>query len=689
MIPAAPAEHPEGAVATTYHVAQNHPLASDANSGTADAPFLTIAPAAAKAQPGDTILVGMGVYRERVVPLRGGQEGRPITYAAVEGAQVALRGSDVWMPDWQPVESLDSPEGASGVYRGKLDLAEANPFTTPLQTAQTGRTCGQIFVDGAPLLEVDSIEDLRALPGSWMAEEGGRALAVHFPTASRPLADLLVEITARSRVFAPQARGLGYIVVRGFIIEHCGNNFPETFWSSNFPQAGALGCRGGHHWVIENNTIRHAKTVGLDIGAEGRHDLDGLGQAQPQDSGHHIVRGNTISDNGAAGILGYVCPGSQITGNVLERNNCLGFTAPETAAIKLHFATDCLIESNLMRDNDTYGVWLDNVWRDSRVTRNVIVNNVAAGIFIEMGEGPLLVDHNIVAVTRPLTSMPGDGFYAHDASGVTLAHNLFFFNAHFGIWAHLATDRETRREGCDTPMPCRCSDWRILNNMVIGNSIGAISLPASFSLAERNVCDFNLLTSSYDLLTVETSALELGNPVFLLNTSKGRVSMREIVARFEASLDAAKIPHEARPSLPRWSGEMPMLTFKEWQLLTGHDTHSRVPRVVRPQLSTRTLLLSFLIDDAVAHAKAPGIEGVDRDFFGAPLGAVVAAGPFQTIHNALALSDRSDWLEHRGPYYRLKNTEANRYHLWPPRSDGSAPKQGNRATAVEQFQRDF
>jgi alpha-L-arabinofuranosidase len=53
----------------TYHVAKG---GKDTNTGSEDAPFLTISAAARVAQPGDTVLVHAGTYREWVSPRFGG-----------------------------------------------------------------------------------------------------------------------------------------------------------------------------------------------------------------------------------------------------------------------------------------------------------------------------------------------------------------------------------------------------------------------------------------------------------------------------------------------------------------------------------------------------------------------------------------------------------------------------------------
>jgi parallel beta-helix repeat protein len=220
--------------------------------------------------------------------------------------------------------------------------------------------------------------DVFAMPGTWKTD--GESVTVHFPQPYATPDKHLVELSVRGRIFAPYQRGLGYIQVKGFIMSHCANNACEDFYNrgSRYPQAGALGCRGGHDWLIEGNTIRWANGVGLDCGIEGPYDLDGLNQPVNRRPGNHVIRNNIISDNGAAGIVGENPRASRIIGNVFERNHYLGYSSMESAAIKLHSLNNGLIEGNLFRDNATGGVWLDNGASGSRVTRNVFVRNRGA-----------------------------------------------------------------------------------------------------------------------------------------------------------------------------------------------------------------------------------------------------------------------------------------------------------------------
>ncbi|NDH16116.1 MAG: right-handed parallel beta-helix repeat-containing protein [Opitutae bacterium] len=80
------------------------------------------------------------------------------------------------------------------------------------------------------------------------------------------------------------------------------------------------------------------------------------------------------------------------------------------------------IEGNYIAHNAySPGIWFDNEFPGSRISRNVIHHNGTHGIFLEMsnyGFDQLLVDRNLIFENQM------DAIYIHDASGATFSHNL-------------------------------------------------------------------------------------------------------------------------------------------------------------------------------------------------------------------------------------------------------------------------
>lgn len=66
----------------------------DANPGTLAAPLRTIEEAATLAQPGDTVYIRGGTYRETVTPARSGLASAPITFKPYNSEQVYVSGAD-------------------------------------------------------------------------------------------------------------------------------------------------------------------------------------------------------------------------------------------------------------------------------------------------------------------------------------------------------------------------------------------------------------------------------------------------------------------------------------------------------------------------------------------------------------------------------------------------------------------
>jgi hypothetical protein len=143
-----------------------------------------------------------------------------------------------------------TPSGRDGAPEGVKEIAY---------------TLGQVFVASEPYLQAPLKKEMEEQSGSWWYDLATNKVFVHFKPCHS--AKSLVEISTRHCVFAPHIRGLGYFHVIGFIIEHCGNQFPRNCWEiRENASSGALGLRAGHHWLVKYNVVRYAAGIGIECG---------------------------------------------------------------------------------------------------------------------------------------------------------------------------------------------------------------------------------------------------------------------------------------------------------------------------------------------------------------------------------------------------------------------------------------
>lgn len=490
----------------SWHVS---PAGRDDAAGDAASPLRTIQRAADLAQPGDTVLVAPGIYRERVAPPRGGTAERPITYRAQVPLAAIVRGSAVWRPEWRregPSPGIWSGALDEGLFPDASQCDGANPFRVALSSTPGGRngrpehargypgsdsamvfSLGQVFVDGELYEQVPYARELAGAPRTWHYDATSGRLAVHFPDDAP--ARHRVEIANQRRLFAPHRRRLGHIVVEGFVFEHCGNQYPTNFWEKEHPewqQAGAVGTRSGHHWIIRGNVIRWTNGIALDLGNEGHPeaDLERGDNGRAGQAGHHRVEDNYLLDNGAGGTASYGGTHLVLRGNVVARNNRLRFTGPkrwESGGIKLHAPAYSVIERNLVHDNfGKWGIWLDQgAGRDTRVVGNLVYHQ-GVGVDLEIGSAPpslvagnIFIETDIAYVTR-------------ESGGATFAHNLIVGSRQEGV--AFTIDRK------------RGGNWsaernHLFNNLWVGGAgpFAHVTPPDELRSGDRRM-DFNVYT---------------------------------------------------------------------------------------------------------------------------------------------------------------------------------------------------
>ena len=437
-----------------YHVA---PHGSDAAPGTAQEPFRTISHAAQLAQPGDTVQVHSGIYREWVRPARGGlNNAARITYEAAPGEHPVITGAEV-VKGWQPVDgtvwSIRLPNTMFGSW---------NPFAQPvagdwlLDPTDPPVHTGDVYLNGRSMYEAFSLEEVQEarrresghqLPWSdhmepildpedtvyqWHAqvEETETLLYANFQ-GHDPNAET-VEINVRPYCFYPEQTGVNYLTLRGF--EICRAACP---WAPpTADQPGMVGTHWSTGWIIENNDLHDAKCSALSLGKEistGHNFYSRFGRKPGyqyqmeavflglkagwcrERVGSHLVRNNTIHDCGQNGIVGHMGAAfSRIEHNQIYRiGTKREYFGHEIGGIKLHAAVDTVIQGNNIH-HCSLGTWLDWQAQGARVTRNVYHHN-DRDFMIEVTHGPCLVDGNIFASPYTFDNM---------AQGTAFVHNL-------------------------------------------------------------------------------------------------------------------------------------------------------------------------------------------------------------------------------------------------------------------------
>ena len=385
----------------------------DSASGNHPRPYLTISKAASVAQPGDTIIVHAGTYREWVKPIRGAtDDNRRIIYRAAPGEEVFVKGSERII-SWR--------RQASGVWKVELAnsfFAKYNPYALKVTGGWLNygkwHHRGDVYMNGEAFCEKQTAQEVTGVRQTWHCEvdEDVTTIRANFGKAN-PNTEL-TEINVRESLFMPEITGLKYITVDGFHFMHAAANWAPPVLDL---QTGAVGPRMGKHWIIENCTITNARCVGIILGH-----APGIDYSDIDAYGDHIIRNNVIRRCGQAGIAGQKgATRSLICDNLIEETNYRReFGGWETAAIKFHNSVDTVISGNLIRgvyrqEQGAFGIWIDFGNQGIRITRNIIYNTEAATIFLEMNHGAILVDNNVLS-GKPIRS---------NSEATVFAHNLF------------------------------------------------------------------------------------------------------------------------------------------------------------------------------------------------------------------------------------------------------------------------
>ena len=430
---------PAACALTALHAAELHvaPTGNDTNPGTAAAAFRTIQHAAELAQPGDTITVHAGIYRERINPPRGGEsDTKRITYQAAPGEKVEIKGSEVvknWVNVQGDVWKVVIPNTFFGGFNPYSDLIHGDWFNAKGRKHHTGA----VYLNGEWLTEAAKLDDVLKPTGAapfWFAEVGNENTTIQAQFKGVNPNEQLVEINVRQTVFYPTQPGMNYITVRGFALRQA-----ATPWAPpTAEQIGLIGTHWSRGWIIENNEVSHSICSGIALGKHGdQFDNTSANSAEgyvktierahahaiawtKENIGHHLVRNNTISHCEQTGIVGSLgCSFSTVTGNTIHDIHVRKlFSGAEMAGIKFHGAIDVEISRNRIY-RTCLGMWMDWMAQGTRITGNLCYDN-SSDLFLEVNHGPYLVDNNIFLSRQSVLDASEGGAFVHNIIAGTI-----------------------------------------------------------------------------------------------------------------------------------------------------------------------------------------------------------------------------------------------------------------------------
>jgi hypothetical protein len=331
----------------------------------------TIAEAAAKAEPGDTVVIHGGIYRETVTVDKSGTEEKPIRFHAAPGENVVITGADA-IREWRKEPGGENVFSAPWPHRF---LAGSRTGTHPGDDyhKMIGR-CEQVFILGYPLLQV--LDRVALSRGTFYVDLDAERLYV----CPRDGADLSrrpprVEASARPLLWRSQG---AYVHLRGIRFRY----------AANPAQHGAVQI-DGDHGVVEDCIFESMNSCGATFAAPGL-----------------IVRRCFFQDNGQLGFGAKGAHNLVLSDCIIRNNNVKGFNRGwEAGGNKLVLCRGAVLEKSQFVANRGNGIWFDIGNEDCVVRNCLIADNEDAGLFYEISYG--LHAHDNVIVGNGFNETPG------------------------------------------------------------------------------------------------------------------------------------------------------------------------------------------------------------------------------------------------------------------------------------------
>jgi parallel beta-helix repeat protein len=372
----------------------------------------TVTDAIKLAQPGDTVRIRGGTYRETSIGLvRSGTPQAPIIVEAAAGETVVICGS-LPVTEWADAGNGVWRRGGWKIESQQLfvdgrpltQIGAANPFTT------TDSGDGKVCLPPVGKNASDLVDD------SFHYDRNTQTLFIKLADNARP-ADHLIEASIGASIL--DGNNHSHIVLRGI-----------TFRHNNGTAAGSrLGLVnvGGQGWVIEDCTFEFGDFAGIKLEGD-----------------NHILRNSVVRGNGCVGVdvngsdaqsnftrndarpkQNLLIEGLSVTGNNRRAFNEYWHSGGMKLIPGVRGVTvrDCQVT-----DNAGPGIWFDASLGDNRIEDNLVARNTV-GVSIEITYPAAGDDYSALVRNNRVVFNRDQGVYVSASRGVRVERNTLHQNA--------------------------------------------------------------------------------------------------------------------------------------------------------------------------------------------------------------------------------------------------------------------
>ncbi len=337
--------------------------------------------------PGDTVHIQPGTYREQVTVAGSGTPGSPITFVGAPGV-VILGTQSVSDP------STWAPTGTT---------AWSSPYAPPSAPRQ-------VFLDGTRLSQASSATTTTS--GSWFYDTAAKVLYVDIGGAN-PAQGHQVEAGAQS--FGVNVSGRTNVVVSG--VETRNQNFAGVrVLSSSAVTVDSVTATGS-----ASNGVLVDSSQGVTVG---RATVSGSLSSGVRLSGSNtcIVNGSASHDNGLDGIQLSTTTQSTLSGNTTYRNVSVSPTATGVGIDVNTTSPNNVVTGNVSYANQDSGFQVYNGSHDVLVARNISYANGDHGFDTLSATAASYLNNTAYGNARDGISVEGN------STGASLANNLLIDN---------------------------------------------------------------------------------------------------------------------------------------------------------------------------------------------------------------------------------------------------------------------